>query len=257
MNEKDQIWALFWCSLLRPLIEGEVEPEDALRCLRQIAAQEHLFPDGRRRTVSLITLRRKWQTLQKDGFEALARKPRRDRGKPRKAKPEWIQRAVELKKEQPLRADETINQFLQAQFGQRIPKSTLYRHLKQAGATRLKLGFTATKIRCRWTREQTNALWVGDFEEGPYVLHEDRPVRTHLSAFIDCHSRYVVTARYYFRQTLDILIDTLLRAWAMAAQETRRLRPLSLSAVPRIQHGRQPPDQSRALLSLRTELQPH
>ncbi|TVS12289.1 MAG: hypothetical protein EA424_22725 [Planctomycetaceae bacterium] len=39
------------------------------------------------------------------------------------------------------------------------------------------------------TREQTNALWLGDFEERPYVLHEDRPVGTHLSAFIDCLHR--------------------------------------------------------------------
>jgi putative transposase len=213
MREKDQVWALFWCSLLRPLIEGETEPEDALRCLREIAAQEHLFPDGRRRKVSVTTLRRKWQTFQKDGFEALARKARSDRGQSRKHQPQWIERAVELKKEQPLRSDETINKFLQAQFGQQIPKSTLYRHLKQAGATRLKLGFTKTKIRCRWTCDQTNALWLGDFEEGPYVLYESQPVRTHLSAFIDCHSRYIVTGRYYFRQTLDILIDSLLRGW--------------------------------------------
>jgi len=39
-------------------------------------------------------------------------------------------------------------------------------------------------------------------------------VATHLSAFIDCHSRYVVEARYYLRENLDVLIDSLLRAWA-------------------------------------------
>ena len=38
---------------------------------------------------------------------------------------------------------------------------------------------------------------------------------THLSAFIDCHSRYVVEARYYLRENLDILIDSLLRAWSV------------------------------------------
>ena len=38
-------------------------------------------------------------------------------------------------------------------------------------------------------------------------------VKTHLSAWIDCHSRYVVEARYYIRENLDILIDSLLRAW--------------------------------------------
>jgi len=213
MNEREQAWALFWCSLLRPLIEGEIADEDAPRWLRKIAAREHLLPDGRRRKVTVATLRRRWRAFQKGGFEALVRKRRRDRGQSRKHPPEMLQRAVELKKEQPLRSDETINQFLQQQFGRTIPKATLYRHLKQAGATRLKLGVTATKIRCRWTREQTHALWLGDFEEGPYVLYEDQPVRTHLSAFIDCHSRYIVTGRYYFRQTLDILIDTLLRAW--------------------------------------------
>jgi transposase InsO family protein len=215
MTEKDQAWALFWCSLLRPLIDSETEPEDTPRVLREIASHEHLFPDGRRRKVSPTTLRRKWRVYQQQGFEALARKPRCDRGQTRRYRPEIIQRAIALKKDQPLRSNETINQFLQQEFGQRLPKATLYRHLQQAGATRVKLGVTSTKVRCRWTREQTNALWLGDFEEGPYVLHEGQPVRTHLSAFIDCHSRYLVTARYYYRQTLDILMDTLLRAWAV------------------------------------------
>ena len=158
MRENDQVWALFWCSLLRPLIEGEIEQGEVTRCLREIAAQVHLFPDGRRRKTSVSTLRRKWNTFQKDGFEGLARKPRRDRGKSRKHKPEVIQRAVELKKDQPLRSDETINRFLQAQWGQQIPKSTLYRHLKQAGATRRKLGVTTTKIP-RPSSTVTAAMW--------------------------------------------------------------------------------------------------
>ena len=47
--------------MLRPLIDGETEPEDTPRVLREIASHEHLFPDGRRRKVSLTTLRRKWR----------------------------------------------------------------------------------------------------------------------------------------------------------------------------------------------------
>ena len=38
-------------------------------------------------------------------------------------------------------------------------------------------------------------------------------MKTHLSAWIDCHSRYIVEARYYVRENLDILLDSLLRAW--------------------------------------------
>ena len=75
------------------------------------------------------------------------------------------------------------------------------------------LGVTETKIRCRWTRDQSNALWVGDFADGPRVLHQGQAIKSHLSVWIDCHSRYVVEGRYYFRENLDILIDSLLRAW--------------------------------------------
>jgi len=78
-----------------------------------------------------------------------------------------------------------------------------------------KLGAVTTPVRKRWSREHTHDLWVGDFEEGPYVLVDGEAVATYLSAFIDCHSRYVVEARYYLRQNLDILIDSLLRAWAV------------------------------------------
>jgi hypothetical protein len=56
-------------------------------------------------------------------------------------------------------------------------------------------------------------LWVGDFEHGPVAVHHGQAVKTHLSAWIDCHSRYVVGARYYVRENLDILVDSLLRAW--------------------------------------------
>ena len=78
---------------------------------------------------------------------------------------------------------------------------------------RRKLGVSTKKVRCRWTREQTNALWVGDFEHGPLVVHQGQVIKTHLSAWIDCHSRYVVDARYYTDENLDTLLDSLLRAW--------------------------------------------
>jgi transposase InsO family protein len=99
-------------------------------------------------------------------------------------------------------------------YGTTAPRATLYRHLKAAGATRIKLGISRKKVRKRWRCEHTHDLWVGDFEEGPYVAEQNDVVPTHLSAFIDCHSRYIVEARYYFRQNLDILIDSLIRAWA-------------------------------------------
>ena len=220
MADRDEQWAVFWCSLLSPLFYGEVSAEQTGRFLRQLADTECLFPDGTRRKPSRATLWRKWKLYCQGGFEALFRKRRSDRGKPRKATPEMIAKAIELKRDQPYRSDETINQFLQREFATTIPKSTLYRHLKAAGATRRKLGIDKRKVRKRWTRDQSNALWVGDFEDGPYVMAGERAVDTHLSAFIDCHSRFVVEARYYYRENLDVLIDSLLRAWSIHGAST-------------------------------------
>jgi transposase InsO family protein len=126
-----------------------------------------------------------------------------------------IDKAVKLKKEQPLRSHQPINEFLRHEFQAQVPRSTLYRHLKEHGATRLKLGVSRQKVRGRWTRDHSNALWLGDFQDGPYVMHQGQVVQTHLSAFIDCHSRFILDARYYLRESLDILIDTLLRAWSL------------------------------------------
>jgi transposase InsO family protein len=215
MLDQKERWAIFWCSLLSPVLYGEIPQEEVGRFMADLTSREHLFPDGRRRRPSRATLWRKWKQYRDGGFDALLRKRRNDRGQPRKATPAMIAKAVELKTEQPYRSDVPLNQFLQSEFGKTIPKSTLYRHLKRAGATRLKLGISQCKVRRRWTRDHSNDLWLGDFEDGPCVLVGDQAVPTHLSAFIDCHSRYVVEARYYLRENLDILIDSLLRAWAV------------------------------------------
>ncbi len=214
--DRHEQWAIFWCSLLQPLLCGEIPPEEAAEFLRELTETERLFPDGQRKKPSRATLYRKWKRFRDGGFDALLRQRRDDRRKPRKNRRKrqaMIDRAIELKKDQPRRSEETINQFLQDEFQETLPKATLYRHLKRAGATRLKLGVSKQKVRCRWTRDQTNALWVGDFENGPYVFDDDRVRETHLCAFVDCHSRYAIDSRYYYREDFDVLIDSLLRAW--------------------------------------------
>jgi transposase InsO family protein len=213
--DKDQEkWAIFWCDLLSPVIYGDIEPELTNRFLKATANEKILFPDGRLGNPSLSTLRRKLNRYQQAGFDALSRKDRSDRGKSRNIAADIIGKAIELKKEQPFRSPDIINRLLKEMYGVTVARSTLYRHLKQANATRIKLGVLRKKVRKRFTRNHTHDLWVGDFEDGPYVLENGQVVPTYLSAFIDCHSRYVVEARYYFRQNLDVLIDSLIRALA-------------------------------------------
>jgi putative transposase len=212
-GHNDEAWAVFWCSLLGALLTGEVPADQRGEYFRKLSEEERLLPNGQRKRISVRTLRRQWRRLRLQGVRGLFRCRRSDRGQPRKAQAERLARAVELKKEQPYRSDRVINAILRSEFGHPVPRSTLYRHLQREGATRRKLGISKEKVRCRWTRDQSNALWVGDFEHGPPVIHHGQPIKTYLSAWIDCHSRYIVGARYYVRENLDILVDSLLRAW--------------------------------------------
>lgn len=213
MGRNEQDWAVFWCSLLSPVLLGEIPESRRERYFQTVSQEERLLPNGRRGHVSVRTLRRQWKRLKTDGVPGLHRRRRNDRGRPRNKHARLLTRATELKREQPLRSAEVINRILRKEFGRELPRSTIYHHLKREGATRRKLGIGSEPVRCRWTREQPNALWVGDFEHGPLVMHQGRAVKTHLSAWIDCYSRYVVEARYYVREDLNILVDSLLRAW--------------------------------------------
>lgn len=212
MHQKEEKWVIFWCDLLKPVIFEEIEEEGIHQFLQKTAETEVVFPDGRVAKPSLSTLKRKLGKYRQGGFNAMARKPRSDRKKSRRVPPEIIAKAVELKKEQPYRSYQTINRMLQNMYGTTLCRSTLYDHLKHAGATRLKLGVTRQKVRKRWTTDNTHAMWVGDFSDGPYVMEGQEILPTYLSAFIDAHSRYVVAARYYLRENLDVLIDALIRA---------------------------------------------
>lgn len=214
MRRDEEKWALFWCRLLHPVIFGEKQGAEIHRYLRELCQGEVLFPNGEKHKPKLSTLRRKLRTYRQHGFNALKRKRRSDLGKPRTVSEAVIQKAVDIKKDQPCRSDDAINRILKEVTGETIRRATLYRHLKQHGATRVKLGVIKKKVRKRWTTEHTHDMWVGDFMEGVYVHTGTDAVPTQLCLWIDTHSRYVVEGRYYYRQTLDILIDSLLRAWS-------------------------------------------
>ena len=191
MKKREEQWAIFWCSLLKPIIFDELEGETAHHYMESLSRQEVVMPDGSRREPALSTLKLKLKQYREGSFIGLYRKSRKDRGKARVIDIEIIEKAVELKKEQPERSEDGINRILKELYGKTISKSTLYRHLKRARATKQKLGVSKKKVRKRWTREKTHQMWGGDFEKGPWVLVDGEVVATHLSLFIDYHSRYV------------------------------------------------------------------
>ncbi|MDX2504828.1 MAG: DDE-type integrase/transposase/recombinase, partial [Gammaproteobacteria bacterium] len=212
-DKQQEFKALFWCDLLRPILFDELEDQHPHAYLVQLSQKECLFPNGIRKKPSLSTLKRQLKKFKNGGIEQLKRKKRSDRGQPRRYSNDIVEKVVEYKKDLPTRSAHTINAFLQENQKIEIPESTLYRYLRTHNATRTKLDVVKKKVRCRWTRDKANDLWVGDFANGPYVMHEGDVRETYLSLFIDCHSRYVVQGKYYIKQSLDILIDTLLKGF--------------------------------------------
>jgi len=99
--------------------------------------KERGLPDGARQSVAVDLAAQLNRYRQKDSprWPPTARGP----GKVRSVSPEVLAFAVELKCEQPRRSHRTLNRFIKQRFGVAVPKSTLYRHLRAAGATRLKL----------------------------------------------------------------------------------------------------------------------
>ena len=156
-GRNDEDWAVFWCSLLSPVLLGEIPERRRERYFQELCREERRLPNGQRRRLSVRTLRRQWRRLKDGGVPGLYRRRRSDRGKPRKKHAELLARAVVLKKEQPRRSDKVINRILKREFGRSLPRSTLYAHLRREGATRRKLGVSKEKIRCRWTRDQPGA----------------------------------------------------------------------------------------------------
>ena len=142
MNAKQEEEAVFWCGLLTSVLFEKLEKGEERQRLRELAQQEVIFPDGRKRKPSLSTLKRKLKKYRHGGFNAMARKARSDRGEPRVVPAAVIATAIAAKKEQPRRSAVMLNLILAQHHGQTVARSTLYRHLKEAGATRLKLGVT-------------------------------------------------------------------------------------------------------------------
>ena len=132
--------AAFRTALISPLLTGEIPTGQREAYMQSIASEERLFPNGQRARVSVRTLWRWVHRMRKGGFEGILNQKRSDSGKPRRSNQARVIRAVELKREQPMRSDRVINMILRAELGAEVPSSTVYRHLRIQGATRKQLG---------------------------------------------------------------------------------------------------------------------
>jgi transposase InsO family protein len=217
MDAKAEKLALFRYGLIAPLVLELLPRGELTRRAHDIAAGHYDIPFSKRTTVSVDTLLDWAVRYRSGGFEALAPKPRQDRGESRAITPQLATLIERLKRENPHRTGTTLLRelALSAESGDAPPLSaaTLYRFLKQRGLSERQL--LAPAAHKKFEAELSNQIWQADMLFGPWVL---RPgggrMQVFLHATLDDASRLIPHAQFYASQGLDASLDCLRQAIA-------------------------------------------
>jgi putative transposase len=216
MDAKAEKMALFRYGLVAPLVLEPLPRGELLRRAREIAARQYEIPGSKRISLCPETLLKWARRYRQDGFAALGRKPRQDRGQSRSITPQLAELIERLKRENPHRAGTTLLRELALSSGSDsspIAPATLYRFLQQRGLTTQQL--LAVPGRKKFEAEFSNQVWQSDLLFGPYV---ERPgggrMQAFLFAVLDDASRLIPHAQFYDNQGLDAFLDCLRQAVA-------------------------------------------
>jgi putative transposase len=216
MDAKAEKLALFRYALIAPLVIETLPRGELTRRAQEIASRHYDIPDSKRRAVSVDTLLDWSMRYRTGGFEALAPKPRQDRGQSRAITPQLASLIERLKRENPHRTGATLLRELALSSGQPAPAlsaSTLYRFLKQHGLSERQL--LAPQAHKKFEAELSNQIWQADMLFGPWVRRPSAGrMQVFLHATLDDASRLIPHAQFYSSQGLDASLDCLRHAVA-------------------------------------------
>ena len=180
--------------------------------LRELAQKEVKRPDGRVVRLSPETLRKWLYRYREGGYLALNDKPRRDAGIHRV--PENLSAAVIALREQ--HAQWTLSKILETLIAERLwngcrpSRATLYRF---ASANALKRQPEACDPPRRpFAYARFGQLWMADFMHGPKLRCGRCFQKAILHVILDDASRYVVTARFAWKEDIRTLMEEMMRA---------------------------------------------
>ena len=214
MESKAEKIALFRYGLVAPLVLEALPRGELTRRAQEIAARHYEIPSSQRTSISVDSLLQWAIRYRRGGFEALAPKPRQDRGQSRAITPPLAALIERLKRENPHRTGTTLLRELALVSGPGaagVSASTLYRFLKQRGLSERQL--LAPPAHKKFEAEHANQIWQSDMLYGPYV---QRPgggkMQAYLHAILDDASRLIPHAQFYAHQGLEACLDCLRQA---------------------------------------------
>lgn len=198
--------ALFRLSVLGPLISRERLARGELQqMIRELSTREYVIPGTRRRHLGEKTIQAWYYAWRRHGIDALAAKPRADRGSSKIAA--GLQEAIlAAKRANPRRSVRQIVRLLEAAGtvqAKTLSRSAVHRLLQQHGLSQHSAH--EPQERRSFAAEFAGSIWYGDVMHGPRVAHKGQLRKTYLVSLFDDASRLVAHSAFCLGETaLDI-----------------------------------------------------
>jgi putative transposase len=187
-RERAERIAFFRYQLIREAADENVTSRQRGPMVKKLAVQEHPGPFGGMVMVSKDTIDRWIRLWRRGGFPALQPQGRMQ-GPATPAS--VLSLAATLKCERPTRTAAQVRRIMVDTLGDAPSESTLLRHFRT-----LDLPTQAREVFGRFEADYPNELWVGDGLHGPRIGGR----KTFLFAFLDDHSRFMVTGRWAYAE---------------------------------------------------------
>jgi transposase InsO family protein len=196
-------------SMITPLLEADLDPARMVELKKNISEAHEC---------SYRSISRYLQAYQREGFGGLKPKTGYKRTQDLQVEDfsEILEEAIILRRECPTRSINDIIRILEHE--ERIKpgslhRSTLQRHMQAAGfgAAQIRIYTKKGMAARRFAKPNRCMLYQGDIKYGPYLpIGKNGALKqVYLSAFIDDATRYIVSARFYDNQKVDIIEDSL------------------------------------------------
>jgi transposase InsO family protein len=213
MTDNDPNMALWRFSIISPLLHRSEDDPALLRQFAELGEKSFIRPDGSATQLSAETLRKWLYRYRSGGLNALENQVRKDKGRQEIPKP-LADAMARLRLEHPKWTLTKVLEKLLATGlwnGIKPSRATLYRF-----ATANKLLKTPADPENTASRsfafENFGQLWLADFMHGPRLRDGRGFKKAILHVIIDDATRYVVSARFYFKETVEVLITEMMVA---------------------------------------------
>lgn len=198
--------------IIAPLLDESLDRGKFIDVRKEIAEKND---------ISVRSVSRYYDAYQKSGYDGL--KPAQHPARPSTVLPDnyddIVQTAIELRKESASRSVADIIKILELE--ETVPvgvlsRSTLQRHLQDAGwgSKQFRKYTDKGAAAKRFQKPHRCIMWQGDIKYGPFlpIGEHGKMVQVYLISWIDDYSRFIVSAKFYDNQRVEIVEDSLRNA---------------------------------------------